>query len=88
MHAGTLQGCLSTYYGPFRATPDIGGRPGAQLLYLLTFKIVLINVTNANLPNDPYHFEGQLGKFSEFEMLAFTKMIGFLAFLCFTLENS
>ena len=83
MHAGTLQGCLSTYYGPFRATPDIGGRPGAQLLYLLTFKIVLINVTNANLPNDPYHFEGQLCKISKFEIYTFAKMTGFLVFLSF-----
>ena len=57
-------------------------RSGAQLLYLVTLKIVF-GVTNDNLTNDSYHFEGQLSKFSKIEMHAFTKMTGFLDFPLF-----
>ena len=39
--------------------------------------------TNETLPNDSYQYKGQLCKFLEFEMHAFTKMNGFLDFPLF-----
>ena len=57
-------------------------RSGAQLLYLVTLMFSL-GETNDTLPNDSYQYKGQLCKFSEFEMHAFTKMTGFLDFPLF-----
>ena len=42
-----------------------------------------VGETNDTLPNDSYQYKGQLCKFSEFEMHAFTKMTGFLDFPLF-----
>ena len=43
-----------------------------------------VGVTNDTLPNDPNdsndYYEGQLSKFTEFEMHAFAKITGFLVF--------
>ena len=73
---------VSFHFTFYLCIPHCRQQSGAQLLYVVTLKFILC-ATNDTFPNDSYQYKGQLCKFSEIEMHAFTKLTGFLDFPLF-----